>query len=152
MRTTITLEQVKEAIIKEVEDLKTTPLLSLSNRQVMSTRDKIWNKVNLFSDEPMERNELKDWVFNNITPQIDEIFYSINMVKIKRKILDDIYTFVMNVDNEDEKIWDDIDNWLTKCGLEEDATKFDFENFVVHNPDLWKELINDFCAIINKIE
>lgn len=138
---TLTIDDMKKGILNIVEDIKTESFID----RIAGKRCHIYGLLEFFNN-----SELRDWYYNEISPQIDKFIITIKQNLSKVKILEGMFNYLKNYQNIDEvKKW--FDKAYDKAFLDSCPDELDFQCSVMQHKEEWKELLNDFCSIINEI-
>lgn len=138
---TLTIDDMKKGILNIVEDMKTE---SFTDR-IAKKRNHIYGLLNFFNN-----SELRDWYYNEISPQINNLIITIKQNLPKVKILEGMFNYLKNYQDIDEvNKW--FDKAYDKAFLDSCPDELDFQCSVMQHKEGWKELLNDFCSIINEV-
>jgi hypothetical protein len=138
---TLTIDDMKKGILNIVEDIKTESFIN----RIAEKRCHIYGLLEFFNN-----SELRDWYYNEISPQIDKFIITIKQNLSKVKILEGMFNYLKNYQDIDEvKKW--FDKAYDKAFLNSCPDELDFQCSVMQYKEAWKELLNDFCSIINKV-
>ena len=137
----LTIDDMKKGILDIVKDIKTESFID----RVAAKKIQIYGLLKFFNN-----SELRDWYYNEVSPQIDEYIITIEQNLSKVKILEGMFNYLKNYQSIDE-----VNKWFNKAYdeafLDSCADELDFQCCVMQKKEAWKELLNDFCLIINEV-
>lgn len=138
---TLTIDDMKKGVLDIIKDIKRE---SFVNR-VEERKSQIYGLLGFFNN-----SELNNWYYNEVAPQIDKFIITINQNLSKVKILEGMFNYLKNYQDIDEvNKW--FDKAYDKAFLDSCSDKLDFQCCVMQREEEWKELLNDFCAIVNEV-
>ena len=138
---TLTIDDMKKGILDIIKDMKTESFIN----RVTERKSYIYGLLDFFNN-----SELTNWYYNEISPQIDKFITTIKQNLSKVKILEGMFNYLKNYQDIDEvNKW--FDKAYDKAFLESCADELDFQHCVMQHKEEWKELLNDFCLIINEV-
>lgn len=137
----LTINDMKKGILDIVKDIKREPFIN----RVIEKKSQIFGLLDFFNN-----SELDDWYYNEISPQIDNFIITIKQNLSKVKILEGMFNYLKNYQDID-KVNEWFDKAYDKAFLGSYSDELDFQCCVMQRKEEWKELLNDFCTIVNEV-